>query len=377
MTRASFALTGFSASLLLAMNASAQMTTPADGEMLPAGHPDISSMMQGAAAPEPATTGRLAIQARQGTLGGPSIAGAEVTVELIHRGMSLETLDATLDEHGVVMFEDLAVGMGIQPIVTIKHAGVTYGQSGTIMDAEHPHQKVEIFCYEVTDDIPDWNIVMRHLMLSPAEEGVRVTELMVLNSSGNRTWLGASAEDGAKTIMELALTEGARDVELGRGFSGWSDAAFEGGKLAFRRPLVPGRTEFQFSYIVPATEDSATIDIVAPATVERMMVILPEGMSADATDSLKDGGTQAMGGKPVRFYVASDLPAEAAASLSVSSVTAPGPAAPNDAAAVVPESPAATSGSVAKLVAALGGGTLLLLAVGIIFFRSSPRGSGG
>lgn len=347
-----------------------QMADPTGGEKLPMGHPDIS-MMEAPPAPAPTATGRLAVQALQGTPGGPAIGVAEVRVQLIHRGMLLDTLSGTLDEHGVVMFEDLAVATGFQPIVMIDYAGVTYQQVGALMDGDHSEQNVQVLCYEVMDDMPDWAVAMRHLMLSPAEQGVRVTELLVISSDGDRTWLGALAQDGARTVMKLALAAGARDVELGRGFSGWSDAAFESGELLTRRPLVPGRTELQFSYIVPAVEGSAMIDVVAPAPVERMMVIVPEGMALDAADSLRDGGTQAMGGKAVRFYVASDLAAGQATGFSVTGL-GPAPAPAGEATAVAANAPVSTSGGVAKIVAAVGGIVLLLAAI-IVFFRSSPK----
>ena len=345
-----------------------QMADPTGGEKLPAGHPDISMME---APPTPAATGRLAVQALQGTPGGPTVGEAEVQVQLIHRGMLLDTLSGTLDEHGVVMFEDLAVATGFQPIVTIHYAGVTYQQVGALMDGGHPEQKVQVLCYEVTDDTPEWAVAMRHLMLSPAEEGVRVTELLVVSSAGDRTWRGVPTEDGERTTMEFSLPEGARDVQLGRGFSGWSDAALQRGQLLTRRPLVPGRTELQFSYIVPAVEGSAMIDVVAPAPVERMMVIVPEGMALDAADSLRDGGTQAMGGKAVRFYVASDLAAGQATGLSVTGL-GPAPAPAGEATAVPANAPVSTSGGVAKIVAAVGGIVLLLAAI-VVFFRSSAK----
>ncbi|MDY7107317.1 MAG: hypothetical protein SYC29_01655 [Planctomycetota bacterium] len=372
MTPRRFSLILLSVCLASGAAAWAQMPPPPGGVELPPGHPEVPGMPT-EPTEAPAAAGRLAVQAIQGTPGGPAIGEAPVTVQLIHRGMLLDTLSAALDEHGVVMFEDLAVNMSVQPVVEIDYAGVTYRQVGSIMDANNAEQKIQVHCYEVTEEEPDWNVAMRHLMLSPEEQAVRVTELLVLQHAGDRSWVGEPTEDGARVVMELALPEGAYDVQLGGGFSlDGSDAGIEGGALMIRRPLVPGRSEMRLSYVVPAPQGLATIDILAPADVQRTMVIVPEEMTTEAVRSLRDGGTQAMGEKTVRFYVATDLPSGERASLSVGGLGS-GPVPVEEEAAVAANAPSPSSGGAAKLIAAIGGGVLLLLAAVIIFFRSSPR----
>ena len=343
--------------------AQGQATGPSPADKFPLPLPDPSSAEPDLAA---VARGSLAVQAIQGTPGGPAIGAAKVEVQLVHRGMLVDTLEAMLDEHGVVMIEDLPVGMGVQPIVQVHYAGVTYQQAGAMMDTAHREQKVRVLCYEVTDEAPDWKVTMRHVMLSRAPEGLRVTELLRLENPADRTWLGTPAADGSRTTTVLTLPQGAQDVSLGRGFHDWCCSTLADGRLINHLPLMPETTELNFSYIIQPEEGSVAIDVVAPASVDSMMVIVPEDMTMEAVQGLEAGGTQTMGSTTVRYYVAGGLAAGEVASLSVSGLAAA------EAATTVAESTTDTaeSSNLAKIIAAIGGAVLLLLAIIIIFFRS-------
>ena len=78
--------------------------------------------------------GVLAIRAVQGTPGAEPIGQTKVTVQLYHRGMLLDTIETQLDEHGIVMLEDLPIDSAFQPVAQIEYAGVTYSVVGELME---------------------------------------------------------------------------------------------------------------------------------------------------------------------------------------------------------------------------------------------------
>ena len=129
-----------------------------------------------------AGTASIAIQAIQGTKGGPKVGGDPVTIELFGKGGKLDTIDAQLDEHGVATLEGLPLAAHFVPKVTVKHAGVSYEAVGQPMDAARPSQKITVTVHETSDREPDWQVQMWHIMLHPTEEGIHVSEMLAVDN---------------------------------------------------------------------------------------------------------------------------------------------------------------------------------------------------
>ena len=301
--------------------------------------------------------GVLAIRAVQGTPGAEPIGQTKVTVQLYHRGMLLDTIETQLDEHGIVMLEDLPIDSAFQPVAQIEYAGVTYSVVGELMDAEHPQQQLDVPCYEVTEEAPPWKVRMRHLMVTPLADGLAVSEVMVLESSGVRSWLGQPRPDGKRTTTVFTLPAGATEVNLGRGFHDWCCSTLEDGKLVNHLPLMPGTTEMRFSYQVPVTDDTAVIDITAPADVDNMLVLLPADLGVE-TQGLEPGPTEAMGDANVQTYVSRNLAPGAQVNLRLTGLR-------GDAVAVA----GGDQSAAAKVIAIVGGGLVLLIAAVVLFRR--------
>jgi hypothetical protein len=303
-------------------------------------------------------SGSLAIRAVQGTPGGPRIGAVPVTVDLYHRGMLVDSVEAQLDEHGVTVLESLPAGMGVEPRVRVVYKGMTYLQDGPLMDAAHPQQTVEVVCYEPTEVAPDWAIGMWHVMMDRRPPGLFVTEVIVVENPADRTWLGSGAGEGDKPVTtSFALHERAQGVALGPGFHDWCCTTHAPGSLVNHLPLMPDRTEFKFSYVIPAQDDAVAFDIVAPAPADHVMVILPDDIEVRDIQGLTLSATDRGGPRPVVAYSAADLGRGQRARLGLAGLGAPAPLADG-------------AGGLAKIAAAVGGGVLLVLAVVIVVARS-------
>ncbi len=306
-----------------------------------------------------AAVGSLAIQAVQGTPDAEPIGPATVTVQLYHRGILYDTIDTQLDEHGVVVIDDLPVRMSVQPVVQVRYADMTYQKIGTVMDAAHPHQTVQVTCYEPTERPPDWKITMRHVMVDRTSDGLQVKEVIVIENPADRTWLGVPSVNEKRVTTSFVLPGGAKDVRLGKGFHDWCCTTFADGTLVNHLPLMPKTTELNFSYVVPIVNGSAEIAITAPAVVEDLMLIVPADMTAASTEGLELRGTEQIGEQSVRYYRAANQQNGASAIISLTGLG--GPTAVTTGASAGP----------AKIVAAIGGGVLVLITVVILFAKSS------
>lgn len=331
------------------------VTQPSAGEKFP--WPELVRPRSAVAAGT--ILGSLAIRVVQGTLGGPPIVSLPIEVELLHQGTTINTIETQLDEHGVVVLDNLPVSLGIQPVARIQYADLTYQVAGGMMDATHPQQQLDLVCYEPTLQQPDWKVQMRHVMMSEAKDGLHVTEVLVLESPADRTWIGDPGPKNKKVTTRFTLPKGAQKVTLGRGFHEWCCTTLADGALLNHLPLMPAVTEMVFSYVVPAHEGRASIDVTAPAPMDNMMVLVPDSLTIESFSGLTLSGTQALGESTMRYYLAANIPSGQRITISLGGLHSNEP--------VITSSDAETT---SKIVAMIGGGVILVLALFIIIFKA-------
>jgi hypothetical protein len=340
---------------LLAAGAWAQEPPDTGGDKFPM--PDAPPELGQAAQ---AVKGSLAVRAVQGTPGGPPIGAAPVTIQLHHRGMLFDTVETKLDEHGVTVLEDLPVGMDLQPVVQVIYKDLTYQQVGETMNAANPQQSVDVVCYEPSDAAPDWAITMWHIMMDRRPPGLFVTEVVVVENPGNRTWTGTTGAGTRAVTTSFALHERARDVALGRGFHDWCCTTHTPGSLINHLPLMPQTTEFRFSYAIPAEDDGVDLDIVAAAPADHVLVAFPADITVRNVEGLTLSGTDMAGPRPVVAYRTSNLGRGQRLSLGLAGLGMPRAL----------NGGAGGAAGFSKIAVVVGVGVLLLLGVVIVLARS-------
>lgn len=261
---------------------------------MPPGHPPMQ-----AAAPSVPFKGSVAIRVVQGTKGGPKIGAMEATLSFQSRDGEVEPRKVKLDESGVAMLEDLDLPGTVQPVVSLEYAGVTYKMTARAMSADEPDQMVRVTVFEAADAKPEWVVAMRHVMLRPVKQGLLVNEVLAVTNPTDRVWRGAedpTFKPGASVSRQpgvgehasnmatvtFAVPAGAEDVRLGSGFDTCCTRV-EAGKIVQTTALMPGTVKYQFAYLLPAKDGKADLDIVAPASTQRLMVVAPaEGVQVAA-----------------------------------------------------------------------------------------------
>jgi hypothetical protein len=345
---------------------------------LPAGHPSLPGQNQGGLPPghpslnggatsRPASQwGTLILRTYQGTQGGPAIGEEPVTVEFYYRGQLVSKQDGKLDSTGAAVFQKIPLATPCQPLVKVKHGGIEYAAIGEILHGFHSTETLEMNVFESTDQVPQWAIQMRHLMIEPKPEGLHVIEMVAFQNPSDKSWLGTPHPDGTKTTFSVNLPAGVKDVK----FEGPSDGIkIEPGALVAVTPMQPGTCQLQYSYTIPAGPDGkVTLPIVATANIGRLMCFVAGNGATATAEGLNTAGTQSMenGGK-AQIFSANDVKPGQKASLTV----------------VLPKATKASaeqkktdSAFVAKVVAGVGGGIVLIAGTGYVLFRpgaNSPK----
>lgn len=300
--------------------------------------------------------GSISIRAVQGTKDGPAIGVENVTVELVVGEEDNATIDTKLDEHGVVLIEDLPMMRPFQPRIAVKHGGATFEVFGKPMDAAHPNQQITVPVYETTQEAPKWEMRARHLKMTPSPEGLEVTEMWSLENPSDLAWIGAADPQGRRTTVVVPLPTGASDVEIGGGLHPCCTQVVEG-RVVSAAPLNPGLTQATVTYTVPVKDQQAKLDIVAPIPIKAMALLLPADRTTLQGPGVEPDGTLMMGRQMRKFRVP---PLEAGQSLLLTVGNLPAPAAADGG-----------SWSTPQILGAVGGGAIAALCVGLLAFR--PR----
>lgn len=307
----------------------------------------------------PTGVGILAIQAIQGTPGAEPIRNSKVTITLYHRNQIYDTIETYLDEHGVVVIDNLQLAMSLQPVVQIMHDDMKYQRIGTVMDAENPNQTIKVTCYEATDEQPLWTITTRHVMIDHADNGLFVREVIIIKNPANHTWLGTKINEDKRVTTSFIIPENAMNLKLGKGLHDWCCTDFSNGNLVNHLPLMPDTTEINFSYVVPLDNGEAKIGVAAPVMTERLMIVVPNEMTTNEIKGITPGGNEVIGERAVRYYTASNQQVGVVASITLAGGSAE----------IILASDELAIGPV-RIIAAVGGGLFLLIAIAVVFVKS-------
>lgn len=270
----------------------------AAGGTLPQGHPPIEGMVPSPVMAQPVKV-ELAVRARQGTAGGPAVAGDEVAVKLYAGNELVKEIPAKLDEHGVATLEDLTIDRAVQALVTVNHKGVSFEAVGGVLNGQQKRATVDVTVYEPTEQAPPWTVKMRHVMVLAGAGGLKVAEVVVVENPSDKAWLGVAGENGKRKTVAVQLPHDVAKVQIISGFDECC-ATLGHGELADGKPLLPGEQQFRYLYDVPARGGRAEVTLGAAAPTERLMVFLPDDGTTVTASGLESMGAMKMGERSAR-----------------------------------------------------------------------------
>ena len=308
----------------------------------------------------------LSIRAVQGTPGAPDAGADDVTIELFRPDKKVDRSQARLDEHGVLMLEGLSLSTKFQPRVTVQHAGVKYVAVGKAMDASNRSQQLTVTIYETTSKRPEWEIRMQHVMLHPSANGLRVIETMAVHNPGKRTYVSSGKGAEAKPTVVIELPPGAENVNVGGAFDDCCTKV-RGTRLVHLGPLLAGSSQFRIGYILPVDKDGHAHGLVTtPAPVRQLLVFAPGQKPHLTSGDLAPGQVFNVKGGPMRVFKAGNLPAGKRVFYALGALARP------QKNLIEKESPRS-----AQMVAAVGGGVLLILGLLVLLMPRSAREADG
>jgi hypothetical protein len=279
-------------------------------------------------------------------------------------------MKAQLDANGRAVLKDLPVKAPFQPRATIEYKGALYQVVGRVVNPAHPHELITVKVYETTEQAPAWDITMRHIMLTPSADGLDVSEMIIVRNPADRSWLGPVNSHGFRASVALDLPAGARDIELsGALHMHW--AKIVANRLFHTRPLVPGTSHLRLNYTMPVTNGQVRVGVVAPVSVKRLMVFVPD----DGSQFHAEGPQGAEGLEPTSFPDSRQK--------NMRAYMAPGELRAGQQTVLIvsgmPKAREVTDGSanLSKTLAAIGGGLVLILCVVVLVLKPAKKRKAG
>jgi hypothetical protein len=324
------------------------------------------------ASTQPSEVGTLNIHAVQCTPKGPAIGADPVNVEFVVKGQLLDHMDTRLNAAGTLQISGLPVRFGIQPIVRITHGGVVFTTAGDLMDPDHSILKLDVPIFESTDQTPPWSVTMRHVIIHPSAAGIDVTEMLSVQSTGDRAWIGKTDARGLRITFALTLPADAKDLKVGGALDG-AAVFLADGKLFSKQPLIPGEDRYELEYHIPAVDNKAVLSVTAPASVGHLLVFVPEdGTTVDAP-ALQAMGAQQLDekGPKTRCYFAKSLSEGQTIALTIGGLKSAASALPVS--SIETPKTALADNSIASKAIAVGGAIAILLVGTTITLLKHPK----
>ena len=198
------------------------------------------------------TEGTISGKVINGTEGGGSVAGIEVTLLTYINDLIAETRTAKTDGEGNFQFDNVAVEH--QYLLSARYMEVDYYYT-LVFNPGETTAYAEVGVCETTTSDQAIRIGLAHTIMNIEEESIRFTEVLWLVNGGDRTYTGG---DG---VLVFALPEGATGFEFLQ--ESREDYRFlDDNRVTYLVPFPPGQRQLVYSYqLAKPDSDEFTIPL--------------------------------------------------------------------------------------------------------------------
>ena len=241
-----------------------------------------------------------------GTAGGGSTEGLEVTLHSLQGQEQRDLRNTVADAGGTFQFTGLETGEDWVHLLRAPYEGVSYS-SGLLSFAEGQTElSVELPVYETTTDGSRIVVERAHVFVTSLDDPLTLTELHVFRNPTDRTYVGTDTVDGRRYAARFLLPEGSYDLILDDGSLGGRFLSIAGG-FVDTEPQWPGTTQVLFSYAVDCA--GGWCDLSRPIThlTANLNLLVEDTGAAVESQALALQGTREAAGQSYLNYVGHGL----------------------------------------------------------------------
>lgn len=231
--------------------------------------------------------------------------GVPVSLHVVRGDQELPGRTATSGADGRFSFRDLPVEPGLSHYISTEFKGAFYTE-GPIEAGGKREASQDLIVYEIGRDIGAVRVTNHHIIVERKPEELHVTEIMVIENSGETAYLGTGQDHAENSGVRLGLPASVKEFKAGMGGDDQS-VRVQGRDLASLRPIPPGTRPFSFTYHVPL---SGRMDLSHRLyfPTEKFVVLFEDPKLKLESSSLEYGGSREQGGRKFEVYQGSNFP---------------------------------------------------------------------
>ncbi len=253
----------------------------------------------------PATT--VAVRVLNQTPGSSDPAGLAVSLTVSRGEEGRSYGPVPTDRDGTAHFDIPGIAEESQASASTAYQGVKYESDPVMLAPGADSVEIPLAVYEATSSSEKVVVSFHHSVLRPMKGAVRVTEMLMLDNRGDRTYVGRrELQPGLRAVFEYALPPGYRQLELGRGLMACCVMQLDG-KLIDTMELKPGRRTIQFRYVIPATEGKLPFQPDITFATERYNVLVDPALKVESATGLRNSDPSEYMDVALISYEAGDL----------------------------------------------------------------------
>jgi hypothetical protein len=146
-----------------------------------------------------------------------------------------------------------------------RYGGVEYWGTPVHFTQQEKTKETILTIYEPTDSDSTLSVMIHHIFIQPAEGFLRIQEVLVLENSGDRSYVGQPAGEQKFRTVSYQLPPEASDLRIESGLMSCCILPEEGG-FYDTMPVLPGKKEIVFSYFVDTPDKEYTL--IKPITLK-------------------------------------------------------------------------------------------------------------
>ena len=235
-----------------------------------------------------------------GTTGGTPLSG-QVVALILHIGAGQQQIaTTTTDSVGNFHFGGLATDKQDIYEASVSYEGATYTSDPISLAGDAHPPAITVLAYDATSSAAQIGVGRVTLLIQKpnvTSGTIRVVELLTVVNAGNQAFVGQTGSSGSMPtgLLRFAMPAGYTNLALQDGFAGGQVIQVNRG-FASTVPVLPGETQFSFSFAYPYDGTQSTLMYEAVYPTVQVVLLAPPTTSLDVPGGISQGIVNAPGG---------------------------------------------------------------------------------
>ena len=272
------------------------------------------------------------------TANGSSVTSQTVTLAAYQGSNEAGTKTIKTDQSGKFVFDGLATGADYTYQISTTFQGAPYysdpinfsGAIPTAPGAAQPtpqpttqpttQQTAELDVYDSTSDQSVLKTTAHHYLLEPDKTGVTVSEIVIINNSSDKSYIGQPSHAGANSTLKFTLPDGAQNFQPVDGLFPSRILQVAGG-FVDTMPVYPGQSQRVWRYDFPANNDAVNFTAKLDMAADQISVLVPDDGAKVSISNLTGPTNQDIQGDKYLVFSGKSIAAGTALDFKVSGLS--------------------------------------------------------